>query len=146
MAESSIAGMAPTGRRLVGPGVEIRELSAPSGLKHLAYVHDEALRSHPALGPEIQGRLAFMEQPEVGGMVRLAWHDASSGTFVYPTGTVWTVAEVVRIFADSGDAPGVKAGLELAYLVGETLVEAAESGVGQGIPCHGNVSPSSATV
>ncbi|MCA9494984.1 MAG: hypothetical protein KC621_33885, partial [Myxococcales bacterium] len=141
MAESSIAGMAPTGRKLSGPGMEIRELSAANGLKHLAFVHDESLRSHPALGPEVQGRLAFMEQPEVGGMVRLAWHDGATGTFVYPTGTVWTVAEVVRQFAETGDAPGVKAGLELAYLVGETLVEAAEAGVAQGIPSHGNVSP-----
>ena len=133
--------MARTGRRIAAPALDLVELTATSGLKHLAMVHRETWRGHPLIGSELQPRLGFMEQPETPGICRLVAHEADSGTFVYPTGTVWTVAEIVRTYAENGSSPGVKAGLELCYQVAEALVEAAEAGYPQGVHGHGNINP-----
>src|SRR5687768_4891472 len=108
--------MTPTGRRVAAPALDLVEVVAESGLKHLALVHHEAWRENPLLGPVIQDRLHWMEEPEVSGLARVVGHDAATDMLLYPTGTVWTLAEVVRAYADSGAAAGVKAGLELAYL------------------------------
>ncbi|MEZ4234761.1 MAG: hypothetical protein R3F59_01070 [Myxococcota bacterium] len=141
MAEAdTIAGMARTGRRVAAPAADLVELVAGNGLKHFALVHRPTWQGHPLLTTELQTRLGFMEQPDTTGIARLVAHDPDTATFVYPTGTVWPVAEVVRTFADTGGAAGVKAGLELCYLVAEALVEASDGGRGP-VPTHGNVNP-----
>lgn len=140
----SIAGMSPTGRRVTAPAFDLVELVAGNGLKHLAMVHQEQWRDHPALTADLQARIGFMEQPLSSGIARLVAHEPDTATFVYPSGTVWTVGEVVRSFADGGAGAGVKAGLELCYLVGEALVDAWDKSV-QDSPRsatgHGNVNP-----
>lgn len=136
-----IAAMAPTGRKLAGPALDVVELAGPNGLKHQALVFHEQWRGHPLLTNTLQPRLTFMEHPEVSGIARLAAHDLSGGAFAYATGTVWTLAEIVRIYADNGTAPGVKAGLELCYLVGEMLSEAADASSSHGMIGHGNINP-----
>jgi hypothetical protein len=140
-APPDLAGMTATGKSARAPGFDVHEYVSESGLKHLALVVHEAWRQHPSLGPDLNGRLPFMEQPEVGGLARLVTLDADQAAFVYPTGTVWSVGEVVKFFADTGSSAGVKAGLELCYLVAESLVEAAEKGFAQGVFGHGNVNP-----
>jgi hypothetical protein len=138
---TAIAGMTPTGRKIAAPAVDLIEVTGPNGLKHQALVHHERWRGHNLITHELKGKLAFMEKPEVTGLVRLAAHDLAMGAFAYPTGTVWTVSEIVRTYVDNGAAPGVKAGLELCYLVGEYLTEAADAAAPQGIVGHGNVNP-----
>src|SRR5690242_3352180 len=59
-----IAGMARTGRKIGAPALELVEVVAISGLKHLVLVHHEAWRGHPVIGSELPSRLGFMEQPE----------------------------------------------------------------------------------
>ncbi|MEQ1507949.1 MAG: hypothetical protein ABMB14_37320, partial [Myxococcota bacterium] len=136
-----IAGMTPTGRRIAAPASELVELTAANGLKHIVIAHREIWHDHPALASAIHERLGFMEQPETQGIARLVAHEPETARFVYPTGTVWPVSEIVRTYAENGGAPGVKAGLELCYLVAESLVEAADAAVPQGVASHGNVNP-----
>ena len=109
MATDTIAGMELTGRRIAAPALDLVELVASNGLKHMALAYRDTWRGHPSIGAELQSWLGFMEQPGTTGICRLVAHEPEAGTFVYPTGTVWPVAEVVRAFADTGGAPGVKA-------------------------------------
>ncbi len=137
----TIAGMKATGRRLGGPGVDLVEVVNEAGAKHTALVVDPALRDHPTLHSELEFAMGFMERPDVTGLARLVAHSPDEGAFVYPTGTVWSVAEVVRELADVGEVAGVKAGLELCYLAGEILVEAADKSAQSGLASHGSVDP-----
>jgi len=140
-ASDCIAGMAPTGRRVPGPAGALVELQADNGRKHLALVFKPAIAAHPWLHAELQGKLGYMERPEVSGVARLAAHDPERGALVYSTGTAWTIAEVVRACAEEGDVGGVKAGVELCYLVSQLVVEAAERGASGDCPTHGNINP-----
>ncbi len=134
-----IAGMTPTGRRLTTPAAELVEAQDARGLKHLVWCAQELHRSHPALTADLQ--LGWMESPEVTGLARLTHHDPDKGHFAYATGTCFTVAEIVRIYAEEETGAGVKAGLELCYLVAETLSEAADAAVDLGVFSHGNLNP-----
>ncbi len=137
----SIAGMNRTGRRLAGPGASLVEVVDEGDLKHTAVVFEPVYRDHPSLSGDLQAHLGFMEQPDITGLGRLAVHRAGEGAFVYPTGTVWSIAEVVRELAAEGEAGGVKAGLELCFLAAEILVEAADKEVESGLASHGSVDP-----
>jgi len=134
-----IAGMTPTGRRLATPAAELVEAQDARGLKHLVWCAQEQHRSHPALTADLQ--LGWMESPDVTGLARLAHHDPDQGLFAYATGTCFTVAEIVRIYAEEEAGAGVKAGLELCYLVAEALSEAADAAVDLGVFSHGNLNP-----
>ncbi len=134
-----IAGMQPTGRRLATPAAELIEVQDARGLKHLAWRAQEIHRNHPSLTGDLQ--LGWMEHPEVTGLARLTHHDPDEGLFVYATGTCFTVAEIVRVYAEEETGAGVKAGLELCYLVAEALSEAAEAAAELGIFSHGNLNP-----
>ncbi|MEQ1572543.1 MAG: hypothetical protein ABMA64_43385, partial [Myxococcota bacterium] len=131
--------MTMTGRRVAAPALDLVELVAGNGLKHLALVYHDRWKGHPLLSAELQERIGFMEQPPSSAIARLVSHEPETGTFVYPSGTVWTVGEVVKTFADGGAAAGVKAGLELCYLVGEALVDAVDAA--PRVARHGNVNP-----
>jgi len=139
VATEAIGGMEPTGRTVTAPAAEVVEVVSSKGLKHLAYVHADTFVGHPAVSSELQ--IGWMEDPDVSGLARLVHHDPDTATFVYATGTCFTLAEVVRVFADEGEGAGVKAGLELCYLVGEALADASESGGAQGVLSHGNINP-----
>lgn len=137
----TIAGMQGTGRRLTGPGISLEEVANGKGVKHSVLLVDAAHRDHPTLHSDLEFGIGFMEQPEVTGLVRLASHSPDEGAFVYPTGTVWSVAEIVRELASVGEVCGIKAGLELCYMAGEILVEAADQSAHSGLPGHGSVDP-----
>jgi hypothetical protein len=136
-----LAGMTPTGRRFPGPAADLVQVDSPKGLKCTAVVFHERHRDHASLGGELLSRLPFLEKPGVSGVIPLAGRDPAEGAFVYATGTVWSVAEVVRAFSDLGEKCGHRAGLELAYVTSQILLEGAEKGAAIGVFNHGSLSP-----
>ncbi len=136
-----IAGLSTTGRRLHGPASDLVELVNESGYRHTAIVFHPEYRDHPAINSALTVVAGYLESPMVTGMVELFSHDTSEGAFVYPTGQATSVAELNRTFADFGEAPGVRAGLELMYAAGEILIEGAETGEGHGVYSHGGLTP-----
>ncbi|MFH1464440.1 MAG: hypothetical protein ABIO70_08635, partial [Pseudomonadota bacterium] len=136
-----IAGLTATGRRLHGPAADLVEMISEAGYRHTAIQFHPEHRDHPAINSSLGVVLGFLESPMVTGLVELFAHDPEQGSFVYPTGQAWSVAEVSRAYADFGEAPGVRAGLELMYAAGEILVDAAETGVGHGVYSHGGLTP-----
>jgi hypothetical protein len=136
-----IAGLSTTGRRLHGPASDLIELVSESGYRHTAIVFHPEYRDHPAINSALSVVVGFLESPMVTGMVELFSHDTSEGAFIYPTGQATSVAELNRTFADFGEAPGVRAGLELMFAAGEILIEAAETGESHGVYSHGGLTP-----
>ncbi len=137
----TIGGLVPTGRRLRGPASELVELDSPKGLKHTAIVFNPEYRDHNGINDALAVVLGFLESPMVTGIVELVEHDRANGAFVYPTGQVWSIAEVVRYFADKGEVAGTRSALELMYEAGRILVDAAETGESQGVYSHGGMTP-----
>lgn len=137
----TLAGLRPTGRKIVGPASDLLEYEADNGLRHTGIQFHPKHREHPALVRGLPVVLGFLESPMVTGLVELTASDIDEGLFVYPSGKVWSVIEVVREYADMGKVCGVKAGLELCYLAGQILHEASVNGPPQGIYCHGSLTP-----
>ena len=137
----TIGGLTPTGRVIKGPASDLIELDSEKGLKHTAVIFDPIYRDHQSLNASLQERLGFMEEPGVDGLLRLAHYEPRDGAFVYPTGSVWSIAEIVRMLADVGETAGIRAGLELCYLGAEILQAAEEAGAQQGVYSHGSLSP-----
>ncbi len=136
-----IAGFPTTGRILRGPASDLVELDSDNGLKHTAIVFHPEYRDHNGINDALDVVRGFLESPMVTGLIELVAHDREQGAFVYPTGQCWSVAEVIRVLADSGRAGGVRAGLELMYAAGHILMEAADVGEGEGVYSHGGVTP-----
>jgi hypothetical protein len=136
-----IAGLTPTGRKLIGPASDLVELKAENGLRNTAIVFHPEYRSHPGITDALQVARGFLESPLVTGLVELTGHDPETGTFVYPTGSVWSVAEMVRILSDIGEPAGTRAGLELMYTAGQIIVEGADAGSAAGVYSHGGLTP-----
>ena len=133
--------MIETGRKWIGPASDLVEVEDRDGLKHTAIVFHEEWRQHPAITDALGVVLGFLESPMVTGLVELVERDASKGMFVYPTGMVWSVAEIVRLLSDRGERGGIRAGLELMYTAGQILVEGADAGQPQGVYSHGGLTP-----
>jgi hypothetical protein len=134
-------GMTPTGRQLREPTGTLHEAEDSSGVRHTVMAFDEIYRGHPALHRGIKLVESFLEHPMVVGLVELRAWNAQTARFCYPTGYFWTLKDLLRIYADMSMVLGLRAGLELGYLVGQILVEAAENGASQGCFCHGGLSP-----
>ena len=137
----AIAGLDRTGRTLLGPASDLVELVAPNGLRHTAVVFHPEYLDHNAINDALTVVLGFLESPMVTGLLEMVAHDREKGAFVYPTGQVWSVAEVIRALADVGETAGVRAGLELMYSAGLILSEAAEIGAAAGVYSHGGLTP-----
>lgn len=134
-------GLTPTGRQFrESTGVQ-HELIDAEGVRHTAIAFDPAWRGHSALTRGVELVRSFLEYPMVVGLVELSRCDLDRGVFVYPTGTVWTLKELMRIHADLGHAIGPRAALELCWLAGQVLMEAAENGAMQGCFSHGGLTP-----
>lgn len=136
-----IAGFQTTGRKTLGPGADLVELDDGRGYRHTAVVFHPEYRSHPAIGPALDVILGFLEAPYVTGLLELAASDRAGGAFVYQTGQAWSLAEVVRGLADTGEVGGTRAGLELLYAAGQILVEASDAGAQHGVYAHGGLNP-----
>jgi len=137
-----IAGLTETGRQLKDPAATLVELENDDGLRHTSIVFDDPLARHEALTLNVELVRSFMEYPMVKGLVEMSHCDLEQSTFTYPTGNVWTLTEVLRIYRDVGQIVGVRAALELCYLCAEILKEAGETGPVQGCFSHGNLTPS----
>ena len=133
--------MIETGRKWIGPASDLVEVEDSDGLKHTAIVFHEEWRQHPAITDALGVVLGFLESPMVTGLVELVQRDAAKGMFVYPTGMVWSVAEIVRLLSDRGERGGIRAGLELMYTAGQILVEGSDAGQPQGVYSHGGLTP-----
>lgn len=138
---SSIAGMNPTGRKMIGPASDLIEVEDEDGVVLTALVYHSNWQQHPAITDALGVIIGFLESPLVTGLVELVGHEPAEGVFLYPTGSVRSVAEVVRMLADRGERGGIRAGLELMYTAGQILVEGAESGESQGVYSHGGLTP-----
>jgi len=133
--------MIETGRKWIGPASDLVEVEDSDGLKHTAIVFHDEWRQHPAITDALGVVLGFLESPMVTGLVELVHRDAAKGMFVYPTGMVWSVAEIVRLLSDRGERGGIRAGLELMYTAGQILVEGSDAGQPQGVYSHGGLTP-----
>lgn len=137
----TIAGMTVTGRTFPGPAADLVELDSDSGLKHTAICFHPEHRSDSALGAAMHDVGGFLEAPNVTGLVPLKRFARHEGAFIYPTGSVWSVAQIVRLFALDQRKCGLRAGLEFAYVVSQVLLEASEVGGLHGIHAHGGLTP-----
>ena len=137
----SIAGYAPTGRQLLGPGSDLVELSGADGRRYTAVVFHPEYRAHNAINAALDVVESFLEAPMVDGLGELVAHDRPGAGFVYATGQAWSVAEVIRLLSDLGECAGVRAGVELMKQCGTILVEAAEVGESAGVYSHGGLTP-----
>ena len=136
-----IAGFQATGRRTLGPGADLLELDDARGYRHTALVFHPEFRDHPAIGAGLDVIEGFLEAPYVTGLLELVASDREQGAFIYQTGQAWSLAELVRALADTGEAGGVRAGLELMYAAGQILVEASDAGAHHGVYAHGGLNP-----
>lgn len=136
-----IAGMRTTGRKLRGPASDLVELDGANGLRHTAIVFHPRYIEHNAINDALTVVRHYLGSPMVTGMVELADVDPETAAYVYPTGQCWSVAEVIRVLADMGEAAGVRAGLELMFACGQILVEAADTGEAEGVYSHGGLTP-----
>jgi hypothetical protein len=134
-------GLRPTGRQSRDPAAVIVELESEDGFAHLGIAFEAGFRGHPVLDLNVRLVLPFLEFPMVAGLTDLAWYDLSSSVFVYPTGTVWLLHEVLRIWHDEGRKLGVRAALELMLLTTEITREGGATGGLQGCYSHGNLNP-----
>jgi len=137
----SIVGMTPTGRRISGPSADLVEVESDKGLKHTAIVYHDEFVEHPTLLGDLKEFGKFMEKPGISGLAELAGRDDAEGAYVYPTGTVWSVAEVVRAYNDLGEACGIRAGLEIAYVASQILIEAEQAASRYELFNHGSLDP-----
>jgi hypothetical protein len=137
----SIVGMTPTGRRIGGPSADLVEVESDKGLKHTAIVYHDEFVEHPTLLGDLKEFGKFMEKPGITGLAELTAKDNETGAYVYPTGTVWSVAEVVRAYNDLGEACGIRAGLEVAYVASQILIEAEEKASKYELFNHGSLDP-----
>ena len=137
----SIAGYATTGRRLKGPASDIVELTGDRGQMLSAVVFHPEFRGHRGINEALEVVVRFLEDPMVPDLVEMVGRDPELGAFVYPTGQVWAVADVIRILADLGETAGIRAGLELMLRAGQVLTEAADFGASENVYSHGGLTP-----
>lgn len=139
-------GLRPTGRTLREPTGQLVELVDDEDIVCLAIEYDPPWRGWPPLQRAVSLVRSFLEYPMVVGLVELQHADPDRGRFVYPTGSVLTVKELLRTHSDLGHVLGPRAALELMYLAGQILREAAATGAMQGCFSHGGVTPWRITV
>jgi hypothetical protein len=123
------------------PTGSLVELLNRDGVHHLAIYFDEAYHNHHCLTGSVQLVESFLQFPMVVGLAELSRWDKRQGAFLYPTGQVWTLAEILRTAREKRAPLGVRAGVELCVLAGQILTEAHDVGRCQGCYAHGNVSP-----
>ena len=135
------SGLETTGREMRDPTGSLVELLSRDGIHHLAIYFDEAYHNHHCLTGSVQLVESFLQFPMVVGLAELSRWDKRQGAFLYPTGQVWTLAEILRTAREKRKPLGVRAGVELCVLAGQILTEAHDVGRCQGCYAHGNVSP-----
>jgi hypothetical protein len=136
----AFGNMSRTGRIYKAPASDLVEVVADSGLKHWVINGHPTYAGHAALSTELLPRLPFLRDPGVMGLSRIQWDDLDQGCFAYPTGTVYPLVALMD-FASKEGGIGVRAALELLYVLGEVLVEGAEKSRAHGMGAHGALDP-----
>ncbi|HMV66590.1 MAG TPA: hypothetical protein PKA64_07045, partial [Myxococcota bacterium] len=136
--------MTRVGRRFVGPTAELEEYldpTDPTAPAETVIVLAERYRKLTSLRVAMEVGRSFLERPLVPGLAPLTRMDVDAGRYSYLTGEVWTLAEIMQEGRKRAGGLGERAAVEVGWLVGTALVEAAEAGETAGIVCHGDVSP-----
>ncbi|MFT6144959.1 MAG: hypothetical protein ACJAZO_002084 [Myxococcota bacterium] len=137
----TLADMMVTGRTVDGPTAQLVELHPEDGPLVTAIRLDEPFRDMPVLSRSIELARSFMEFPMVSGLVDLSAYLPKEGILLYPTGHARSVAEILSTSRKTKKAAGIRAAVELCYLGGMILGEAAETGADQGVFSHGDLTP-----
>lgn len=132
----------PTGRTFPGPVVSLAEMQDPSsGHLATALVYEPPLAEHPAFSRDLPQARPFLESPAVTGLAELDAWDRDQGAFVYPTGMVWSLAELIRVLRDNHREAGLRAGLELIYVGALILDDAVDQAEPSGLYAHRSLDP-----
>ena len=130
----------PSGRRFDGPAADLVEMHRDG------HVWTALTYRAPYARPDIvEAALAdcgaFLRNPMVEGLVELdAWWPEQN-TLLYPTGRIWSLAELAHHARQAGTPLGLHAALELAYLGGTLLQQGATVGEEGGSTMHGSPTP-----
>lgn len=136
-----LSSYTPTGRQQLGPASDLLEMQDARGEIFTAIRFHPEYRSHNAINSALFVVLSFLESPMVSGLADLAAYDLEGSTFLYATGKSWSIAEIVQLLGDQGQAAGPRAAAELMAAAGNILVEAAEIGESAGVYSHGGLTP-----
>jgi len=120
-----------------GAAAEVVRMEAPSGRWYTGIRYREAHRTAAALTRDILPHLALLTSPTTAGITELCLHDREEGLFVYPTGRAWPLSRVLR----EGGPLGERAGMELAWVVGQILEEMSVVGQLHGVGAHRSLNP-----
>lgn len=137
----TLGDMTRTGFKVSGTASDLVELEDAKGLKHLGITFHRKFRDHGSLTRGIDRALAFLEQPDVCDLLEMVDRVPEAGAFIYPTGTVSPLADMLDVLRKMGDVGGNKAGLELCLFVAQILQEAYLKGEPHGLDSHGDLSP-----
>ena len=137
----TLATIPLTGRKVDGPTAELIELQPEEGPLITALQLEPDYRGMKRMGQSIQLAFGFMSFPMVTGLVELDTWLPEEGALLYPTGDSRSVAEILSTYRRAKKQVGVRAAIELCYLGGMILAEAAETGAAQGVFSHGDLSP-----
>lgn len=137
---SVIGNMARTGHIRRGFASSLVEAVADSGLKHWVIETHPMYAGHPALTRDLSEHMPFLENPSVMGVQRLSDVDSEAGWFAYATGDVVPLVDLLDLARQEGGL-GVRAAIELLYVLGESLVEGAGKSQPFGLGAHGSLDP-----
>lgn len=129
-----------SGRRLTGPVSDLVELHQ-DGDVWLAQCHHPRFQRPDVIDDLLADAGNFLRDPAVEGIVELDAWDREGHRLLYPTQRVWTVADLLQGAKAAGKPLGLRAGLELAYVVGLLLQDGHEAGEDRGAPFHGDLDP-----
>lgn len=137
----TLGDMTRTGFKVSGTASDLVELEDAKGLKHLGITFHRKFRDHGSLTRGIDQALAFLEQPDVCDLLEMVDRVPEAGAFIYPTGTVSPLADMLDVLRKMGEVGGNKAGLELCLFVAQVLQDAYLKGEPHGLESHGDLSP-----
>lgn len=128
----------PVGKPVKGPVFDVYEVRGED-VPHHAIVFHPAWCGHRRLGAFSPEQARILQSPGNPSISPLVWADAPNGVFVYRTGEVVFLADVLLRLA--GRPSGVRPGLELGYRVQTALQFLVRKGEPFGLGCHGSVDP-----
>ena len=129
------------GRTVDGPASDLVELEDSAGQHHTAIVFHEAFKGDSELGAGLDEVYRFLKDPRSDVVKGIVDRERDLAALVYPTGNSVSIAEVTREFADLGERPGVRAAVELCYLVAQALYDLEARAARYELSNHGALTP-----
>jgi hypothetical protein len=137
----TLGGMTRTGVKVTGPASDLVELEDAKGLKHTGITFHRKYRDHACLTSDLVQIAPFLERPDVCDLLELVERVPEQGAFIYPTGSVFPLADAFDVLSKMGEIGGVRAGLELCFRVAQVLQDAYTKADRFRIYHHGDLSP-----